>query len=240
MSTNLNLSQLAENQANPEVTVNTATGEIDAAITETFAADLSGGNVSLTNGQYRQATRILASGVATSGRTLTVPAIKRMVLVKSDAANTDNITLTRGSTTYALKPGENVAIYTDGTSNGMDVLLLPQTGRAPMLVSIFIAGMPVDDATLWRYTALEPFTLPEDLAGSEVDSEVAADDESEFTILKNGSPVATITFAAAATTATFVAAADVSFAIGDIITLAAPTPQDATLANINFSLYFRR
>jgi hypothetical protein len=66
MSNNLNLSQVAAAQNQKEVTINDQAGQLDAAITEQFVADVSAGNVALTATQYRRAVHIKATADATA------------------------------------------------------------------------------------------------------------------------------------------------------------------------------
>jgi hypothetical protein len=124
MSNNLDLSQVAENQNQKFQTINDKGGELDAAITELFEADVSSGNVTVTAAQYRRAILIKATGAATSGRTVTLQAIKRLVLL-ANFSTTDSVDFILGSATItvpaaadAANPGAVLA-YTDGTTNGL-------------------------------------------------------------------------------------------------------------------------
>jgi len=65
---------------------------------------------------------------------------------------------------------------------------------------------------------------------------VAATASATFTMLKNGISFGTINFAAAANTATFTVAADTTFDVGDRLTITAPSPADATLADVFMTL----
>jgi hypothetical protein len=124
MSNNLNLSQVAAAQNQKEVTINDQAGELDAALTEQFVADVSAGNVALTAAQYRRAIWIKAVGAATSGRTVTLQAIKRLVAI-ANFSETDSVDFVLGSATITLAPAASAMepatalIYTDGTANGL-------------------------------------------------------------------------------------------------------------------------
>jgi hypothetical protein len=74
------------------------------------------------------------------------------------------------------------------------------------------------------------------LVESRLDADIAATGEAVFSIKKNGAEFATITIAAAGTTATFTNAADAVFAAGDVLELFAPTPRDDTLSGIAITL----
>lgn len=127
MSNNTDFAQVTSNQNNKEVTINDALGRLDAALTETFAANVSAGNVSLSNTQFRSAVRINATGAATDGRTVTIPAIPH-VFVFSNASTTNSVAVVRGSTSHSVDPETSILFYADGTTDGLH----------------FIAGLPPD------------------------------------------------------------------------------------------------
>jgi hypothetical protein len=140
MSNNLNLSQVAAAQNQKEVTINDQAGELDAALTEQFVADVSAGNVALTAGQYRRAIWIKATGAVTSGRTVTLQAIKRLVAIANEST-TNSVDFVLGSTTITLAAaagaGQPTAavVYTDGTANCL-YRVTPDVGSGT-LVSAF-------------------------------------------------------------------------------------------------------
>lgn len=117
MSNNLNLEQMAANQNQKEQTHNDANGQIDAAITEFLELDMSGGDVTLTDAEYRGAVRFVTTGL-TADQALTVPAIKRFFMIHNPSTDY-YVTVTRGTTTQNITPGCTAVMYTDGTTNGL-------------------------------------------------------------------------------------------------------------------------
>lgn len=239
MSNNLGLDQVAENQAAKEVTINTATGQLDAALTETFVADYTAGSdITLTNTQYRRAVRMQASNLTASGKKLTLPALKKLAVITSDASNTQSLSIVRGSTTLALAPGYTLIVYTDGTTNG----LLSLGGSVPTVakpydVGTYCNGKPDAGELLLRFNFVRAVTLPASLSGSRITAATAATAQTDFLLTKNGSTIATIRFAAAGTVASIVGmASDVAFAVNDQMAIVAPGSQDATLADIAFTI----
>jgi hypothetical protein len=236
MSNNLDLDQVSENQALKEVTINTATGQLDAALTEALSVSLAAGNASLTNSQYRRNFAFVATGVATSGRTITLPTIKKLAAIKSDAANTNSIDIVKGSTTFALAPGSVILVYTDGTANGLDIISESAAGAAKIYdIATYCAGKPDASERLLRFAFVRSIDFPANLTGSQVLARVAATAQTDFELNKNGSSIGTVRFAIAGTTATFIGVGAESFVAGDILELVAPASQDATLADISFS-----
>lgn len=119
MSNNLNFSTVLENQALKEVTINTAFGEMDAALTEQFSPALNAGNVALTATQFTKNIVFLVSGLTTAERTLTVRNTRKVFFVRSDVANTQSFNVVLGTTSITVAAGTTALLYTDGTTNGL-------------------------------------------------------------------------------------------------------------------------
>lgn len=122
MSNNLNFSTVLENQALKEVTINTAFGELDAALTEQFSPALNAGNVALTATQFTKNIVFLVSGLTTAERTLTVRNTRKVFFVRSDVANTQSFNVVLGTTSITVAAGTTALLYTDGTPNGLVLL----------------------------------------------------------------------------------------------------------------------
>lgn len=306
-TTNLLITHIEQSQAQKEVTANEAFEAIDNAMSEIYSASLSSGNVIITSAQSTRAILIAATGCTVGGRTLTVPQIKRLFLVKSDGANTQTFSVVRGSTSISVVVGETALFYSDGTANGLleiatttatsvpdqftDLSDVPgaygtgdaglfvrvngtedglefanasfldlsdapasfsgQGGKAvqvnpagtalefatkPYIVGMTYNGKPSASLVLIRHPVTEAVTFPASMTGSYGVAGTAATAQTDFDLQKNGVSFGTLRFAAAGTSATFIAASSTSFAAGDILTVVAPASQDATLAGLGFSL----
>ena len=77
--------------------------------------------------------------------------------------------------------------------------------------------------------------FPAGLAGSIARVKAAPAADAVFSVLRNGSPIATVTFAAGSTSGVF-AGAGAAFAAGDLLTLRTPSPRDASLGGLLFTL----
>ncbi|GIX11609.1 hypothetical protein [Elioraea sp.] len=118
MSTpNLAIPHVAAAQAQKEVTINDGFDGLDRAVTDFLTVNLSSGDVTLTDAQYR-GHRIFRSQGVTVARTLTVPAIRREVAI-DNADGTAVLTVARGAGFVDIPPGAALVIYTDGTTNGI-------------------------------------------------------------------------------------------------------------------------
>lgn len=98
-----------------------------------------------------------------------------------------------------------------------------------------VLGKPDAGATVFMALAVRAFNIPSSFTGSQAKASTAATASSVFTVYKNGSSIGTFTFAASGSTATFSGAGG-SIVAGDLLTIVAPGSQDATLANIAFTL----
>lgn len=119
MSNNLNLDQLAVNQASKEATINSATAQLDAALTEVLAVDVTAANQSVTLANMRRNQLITVTGATVAGRTVTLAAVKRTILVRTDVTNTKPVAIVVGSTSIPVAPGSLVILSMDGTTNGL-------------------------------------------------------------------------------------------------------------------------
>src|SRR5512134_2457621 len=102
----------------------------------------------------------------------------------------------------------------------------------------FAAGQPASAAVILRHVFSRAARLPAGATLSRAVAGVAAAGPSTFALLKNGTAIGEIQFAAGAAAASFAVAAAVDFAAGDVFAIAAPDPQDATLADIALTLVF--
>ncbi len=99
---------------------------------------------------------------------------------------------------------------------------------------IFISGKPLDSELVFRWQAVRPFALPAALAGSYGSAAVASTGTIVFSIRKNGTQFATLTFTTSATGVFSGSAVD--FAVGDILSIIAPPAADVSLSDININL----
>lgn len=123
MSDNLALEQMAEDQDGAEIVHNDSNAQLDAAITELLEVDVTVGNLSLSNDNYRQNCEFkvineISPGISPN-RSLTLPQIKRIVLIWCPDTNTDTVDIVRGAMSLAIAPGQSFFVRTDGTADGL-------------------------------------------------------------------------------------------------------------------------
>lgn len=233
---NLGIDQIEENSASPEVPINDAYGRFDSALTESKTADLTAGNVTISvdDGQTHQ--RILATNATVAGRTLTLPLLKRLLIVTSDSTSTKSISIVRGSTSFVLASGNSVLCYTDGTANGLVVTAAGDLNGAPYDLGIFIPGVTSNNQIMLRYVFDRTVTFAANLAGSKYSNGTNPTATDTVTIKKNGALIGATSTASISTlgVVTFTVSA-VTFDAGDVLSLHGQAVADATLADISFT-----
>lgn len=118
----------------------------------------------------------------------------------------------------------------------MEIVETEAAVAPPEDVAGFLAGVPGSSAILLSRPVARALSFPAGMTGSFGSATAAATAQTDFDIRKNGVSFGTMRFAAAATTATFIAASATSFAAGDRISVHAPASADATLAGVGFAL----
>lgn len=118
--------------------------------------------------------------------------------------------------------GDEGAPGTDGIGDAYDIT----SGR--------LLGRPASDETFDLGISARPVTFPANLAGSIARASAAATGTAVFSIRKNGVEVGTVTFDGSSTGA--FSSSGFALAAGDLVSIVAPTTQDATLAGLIFTL----
>lgn len=103
-------------------------------------------------------------------------------------------------------------------------------------LSIYVADNPYSAEELAGHVFTNSVNFPAGFSGSKGFATDAPTADAEFTIKKNGTGVGTVTFAAASNEATFALAGGAVFGAGDVLSVVAPAPQDATLWQVSITL----
>jgi hypothetical protein len=233
---NLLIEHIAANQAQKEVTANAAFDALDKAACQLTSIALADADTTLTDAQFLGSFSLRFTGTLTASRTITVPARAKLVLVEN--ATTGGFILnikTPSGTAIALNPGDRKLLYNNGTTL-LVIAEFSSLGGLPYDIGGTIVGQPAGGAILLRYPAPRAIRFPSSLASSRGVAGTAAAATATFSIRKNGTQFATMSFASGASIATFTAASDTDFAAGDVLTVIAPNPADSTLADIGFAL----
>jgi hypothetical protein len=104
---------------------------------------------------------------------------------------------------------------------------------APYDLGMFYSGKPTSAQEIFRMEAVRGFTIEDGAPNSTGEARVASTGSVDFSIKRNGTQFATVTFNISASgTWAFDAAADEVFSAGDTLTIIAPATADATLEDI--------
>lgn len=113
---NLALTLIETSQAQKEVTANQAFSALDAAICETLTFEVGDGANEPTAAQVRETVRLLlvVGSPAPSGPvTLTLPAVKRLLIVSNECGESATVECDGGSETVVVADGASALVYCD-------------------------------------------------------------------------------------------------------------------------------
>lgn len=260
----LAIPEVATNQNQKETTINTAIAILEAAMNDNQSIDFSGGDVTLTSTEFNRNFLIRCTG-QTQARVMSVPTNDRWFAVENAGAH--NITVDIDGQAFAgitVEPGKTMLLVSDGTtiisvSQGIsDIFSLsdvdgsqtPTTGQTlvwdgaqfiagdiPADIHVDFRGTPAGDEVIYRRRFARQVTIPINFDSSQAEAGVAATAQTDFDVQVNGSSIGTISFAAAATAATFTAASSTTINVNDVLTIVAPTTPDASLADLSIALW---
>lgn len=116
MSNDFDLTQVAENQNNKYLSINTAIAQLAGAVGGILDVDLSSGNGSLSLTEYRRSSLFRIDGGG-APRTLTVPPVMRFAFF----GNIDYapMTIEVGASQVEVPGGTIILVWTDGTADGL-------------------------------------------------------------------------------------------------------------------------
>jgi hypothetical protein len=189
---------------------------------------LLSGSPAVTNITVENGTTLPAAVVGNKGRLF--------YLTQTDGSYSPGLYTSDGSA-WVTGDISGVVAGTGLTGGGTSgaVTLSVDTKFTPYDICSSVLGKPDAAATVFMLQSARSFTIPTNFTASQAKASTAATASSVFTIYKNGSSIGTFTFAASGSTAAF-SGAGASVVAGDLITIVAPGTQDATLANIAFTL----
>lgn len=104
------------------------------------------------------------------------------------------------------------------------------------VLSVYVQDNPYSAEELAGHVFTDTVNFPAGLTGSSGFATDAPTADAVFTIKKNGSSVGTITFADGDNTASFALSGGAVLEAGDVLTVVAPEPQDATLFQVSITL----
>jgi hypothetical protein len=113
---------------------------------------------------------------------------------------------------------------------------VPPLVTLPYDIAVYVPGTFTSGMVCSEINSVRSFTLPTGLAGSIAKLDVAATDETVFSLTKNTVEIGTISFAASSSTGVFASTSATSFNSGDAFKVLAPVSPDGTAAGLSLSL----
>jgi hypothetical protein len=237
---NLAIEHVLQSQAQKEVTANEAFDALDQAIAGLLEVDVSAGGTTTVDPAAALSCKMLRlTGTLAADAEVVVPNNRKPYLVHNATAGGFAVAVKTAAGTGVAVNGslhDTALVYCDGT----DVVAI-SIGNAggddigPYDVGVYFPGKPGAGATLLQLVTPRAFTLPAGLTGSQGYAGTAPTAQADLDIRKDAASIGTITFAAAASTASFVFASEVAFAAGDRLVVIAPGTQDASLADVSIT-----
>ncbi len=233
-SPNLAVTHVAAAQNQKEVTINDAVDALDNAMNQALSLAMADANLTLTGTQANRNGLIILTGTLTASRILTLPANHRRLAIRNETSGGQDVRAKYAGSgaEVIIAPGATVLVQ----GNGSDLYGIGGGGGLPADISGYKAGLPAADEVILRVPVARRIRLKTDLAGSHASAEAAATATADFDIRVDGVSSATMRFAAAATSATFIAASETVLEPGQVLSVVAPSTPDATLAGIGFTL----
>lgn len=128
MAHDLDLPAIASAQASGQwQTSNDGDAALGNALQDFLEVDFSAGAVTLSEAEFRSAMTFIPDGL-TANRALTIPGVKRALFIVHNTDATYTVTVTRGSSTKAVAPGEIAFLNTDGTANSLGGTVIEASG----------------------------------------------------------------------------------------------------------------
>lgn len=142
-----------------------------------------------------------------------------------------------GGKLYSSKQDNNLGHAPASSPTWWDVVI---AGGDTVYISMDDSDRPASGETVLKWPCPEATTFYAGLASSFAHASTGATLAAVYSIKKNGTQFATLTFAAAgqggAQLGSFVCASNTTLSPGDILTIVAPNPRDATLSTIGITL----
>lgn len=237
----LNIPDIAETQNNKYITHNNAIAYLEQAMNARLAKSTTGTtDITLTTNECTRyhyyeisggsgAYNVVFLGEISTNNANRVFAIKnassQVVTVKSDAAGT----------TVVLNAGASAIIH----QNHDDMVKIAEFDgltTVPYDLGASLPGLPDDNVEFMKFVAARAIDFADDFAGSVGHCGTNPTSTAAFDVKKNGSSIGSISISTGGVFTFSTTGGAVALAIGDRISIQAPSPQDATLSNVAITL----
>lgn len=236
------ITELAENQANKYVTINNMLRDLERATNRRLASTVTGtGPVNLTGDECTKYAYYEASGGSGNfnyvflGEPDAVNNANRLFFFKNASAYIATVKSDAAGTTVVLNAGASAVIH----QNHDDMVKIAEFDgltTAPYDIGFSYPGAPTAALEVLKFVAVRAIDFPDDFAGSRGHVGTNPTATAAFDVKKNGSSIGSISVSTSGTFTFATTGAGTSLAAGDRISIQAPSPADATMADIGIVL----
>jgi hypothetical protein len=236
----LGIVQMTATQSNKHTNVNDAVMALERAANDRYTnTDADGANITLSESTATRHILFDFSG-ATANKDILFPSAvgidnaKRFFAVRNNTSFVLTVKATTGTGSTVPVPAGSVALIHQNYEDmrALNISLL----SPPYDISLFYPDVLPDGGTLATFTAARPFSLADDFAGSVGHCAVNPSSTAVLEVQKNGTPIGTITISTGGgfTFATTGSGPE-TFTAGQRLSVVAPSPDDATLADVSIT-----
>ena len=240
----LGIDEVAENQNSKHITINDAFAVLEQAANSRVEVDMGDADYEMTELQFTTAVNFYVSNI-TASRLLTVPdavntvAADRTIIISNPTAY--DITVEAGATpanTLTIASNSSTLLHVGGST--LTPLFFKSATVATgdeVSMGIFIPGQPGTGAEMLRHVFARAVDFAADFTSSRGSVGTNPTSAASLGMSKNGTPFGTIAITTGGVFTYNTSTTPISFVAGDILTITAPSPQDATLADIGLTLW---
>lgn len=236
------ITELAENQNNKYTTINNMLRDLERATNRKLASTVSGsGPVNLTADQCTKYAYYEASGGTGNfnyvflGSPDGVNNANRLFFFKNTTAYVATVKSDAAGTTVTVNSGAGVIVHQDN-DDMVKIAEFDGLTTAPYDIGFSYPGLPDDSLEVLKFVAVRAIDFADDFAGSQGHVGTNPTATATFDVKKNGSAIGSIQVSTSGTFTFATTGGAVALAIGDRLTIVAPSPQDATMADIGIVL----
>jgi hypothetical protein len=231
----LKIPDIAENQNNKYITHNNAIAYLEQAMHAKLSKSTAGtAAINLTETECTRYRYYAISGgtgnfdVVFLGE-IDVNNANREFVVSNDSSYTITVKSDAAGTTVTLTTGQKAIIRQDHDDM---TAIMKFTAAAAYDVGFSISGLPSDGVEVLHFVAARAIDFPDNFSGSVGHCSVNPTATASFDIKKNGSSIGSISIDNSGVFTFNTTGGAVALAVGDRLTVFAPSPQDATLADV--------
>lgn len=239
----LNIPQIGESQNNKYITHNNAVDALEQASNANYVnSSVGAGPLAMSEANFTRHFVFVLSG-GSNDFDVTFPSQVNSVNTERvfavDNRDTTYAATVKASTgsgdTVVIQPGQAALLY-QSYEDVYALALFAGSTVLPYDIGVYLPGQPGDNENIMEYRFPRDVEFADDFAGSYAFIGTNPTSTATYSIKKNGSAVGTMQVTSGGVVTFNTTGGATSFTAGDRLTISAPTPQDATLADVSITL----